>query len=72
MLSDEGRAFLNNMKMSKRPGCIGSFDRTILEKLNRKQERSTSSSGVARNFKRRGGGIISTFFFKRFFLAELI
>ena len=62
MLSDEDRTFLNNVKKPERPGCIGSFDRTTLETFNRKQERSTSTSGVAGNFKRGRGHNFHIFF----------
>ena len=70
MLSDEGRTILNNTKMPERPGCIGSFDRTTLETFNRKQERSFSTSDVARNFKRGGGGGHDFHIFSRVFFGR--
>ena len=69
MLSDESKTFSNNMKMLDKPDGIGSFDWTRLEKFNKKQDRSSGTSGAARNFKR--GGLFPHYF-KRIFSAELI
>ena len=50
----ESRTFSNNMKMPDRPSGIDSFDRTTLEKFNKKQDRSSDTSGAARNLKGEG------------------